>query len=73
MTGSASAVDRPGKRVSIFTNASGKFGAEGLAPGRWIIEMATDGSPLKFALDVPKGVDGLYKAGTLRPSGSNPP
>ncbi len=73
MTGFASAVDRQGKRVSIFTNASGKFGAEGLAPGRWIIEMATEGTPLKFSLDVPKGVDGLYKAGTLRPSGANAP
>ena len=73
MTGFAYPVGQPSKRVSIFTNASGKFGAEGLAPGRWTIEMVTEGIPLLFSIDVPKGVDGLFKAGTLRPTGANAP
>ena len=68
VTGFAQAADQPGKRVSIFTNAAGKFGAEGLAPGRWIIEMAGEGAPLHFEIDVPKGVEGLFKAGVLRPA-----
>jgi outer membrane usher protein len=57
------------KQVAIFTNGAGKFGAEGLAPGKWIIEMATDGAPTMFAIEIPGGTDGLYKAGELRPVG----
>ena len=72
VTGYAQAADQPSKRVAIFTNAAGKFGAEGLAPGHWIIEMATEGGPLRFSLDVPKGVEGLHKAGVLRPMGAAP-
>ncbi len=67
VTGTAFAADQPSKRVSIFTNASGKFGADGLAPGRWIIEMATEGTPLRYAVNIPKGTEGLFKAGTLKP------
>ena len=66
-TGFARPAGQGQKSVPVFTNAAGKFGAEGLAPGRWIIEVAGEGQPLRFAVDIPKGVDGLYKAGTLRP------
>ena len=55
------------KQVAIFTNGAGKFGAEGLAPGKWIIEMATDGAPTLFALEIPGGTDGLIKVGELKP------
>lgn len=67
LTGVAYPSENPQKQVAIFTNSAGKFGAEGLAPGRWIIEMATEGAPTKFVIDVPKGTDGLFKAGTLKP------
>jgi outer membrane usher protein len=56
------------KPVSIFTNAEGKFGAEGLAPGRWTIEMLTEGAPTRYVLDVPDGANGLIKVGTLHPA-----
>ncbi len=69
-SGTAHAESNPARRVSVFTNASGRFGAEGLAAGRWIIEMATDGEPARFVIDVPKGTDGLLKVGTLRPAGA---
>ena len=69
LTGTAAPVGNPEKQVAVFTNAAGRFGAEGLAPGRWVIEMATEGAPTKFVIDIPKGTDGLFKAGTLRPSG----
>lgn len=69
LTGVAYPAGNPEKQVAIFTNGAGKFGAEGLAPGKWFIEMATEGAPTKFAIDIPKGTDGLYKAGTLKPVG----
>ena len=68
LTGVIRPVGNPTKQVAIFTNADGKFGVEGLAPGRWIVEMATDEHPTTYAIEVPKGTDGLFKAGTLQPS-----
>ena len=68
ITGTATADSDPSKQVSIFTNASGKFGADGLAPGRWTIEMATDEKPTRFVIEIPRGTDGLFKAGTLKPT-----
>ncbi len=64
-TGVARSVDKPGKQTSLFTNAAGKFGAEGLAPGRWILEMAGERGPIRFAIEVPKGTEGLFQVGTL--------
>ncbi|MBS0252178.1 MAG: fimbrial biogenesis outer membrane usher protein [Proteobacteria bacterium] len=67
VSGTARSNERTKKSVTIFTNAAGRFGADGLAPGRWLIEMQTDGTPTTFVLDVPAGTKGLYKAGTLHP------
>jgi hypothetical protein len=30
--------------------------------------MATDGVPTRYEIEVPKGTDGLFKAGTLKPA-----
>lgn len=54
--------------VSVFTNAQGRFGAEGLGPGRWTIEMISDKGRLLYTLDVPNGSNGLLKVGVLRPT-----
>ena len=67
LTGNARSVEHTDKTVPVFTNAAGRFGADGLAPGRWILEMATDGAPTRFVLDIPANVGGLLKAGTLHP------
>jgi outer membrane usher protein len=67
LTGTAFPIDRPEKQVTIFTNASGRFGAEGLAPGKWVIEMATEGGPTRYEFEIPRGADGLFRAGDLRP------
>lgn len=67
LTGVAYPADNQQKQVAIFTNGVGKFGADGLAPGKWIIDMATDGSGIRYHLVVPKEADGLFKAGTLKP------
>ena len=58
-----------GKEVTVITNADGRFAAEGLAPGGWVIEMSGDTGTLTYKLDVPKGTDGLIRAGVLRPVG----
>lgn len=66
---------REGERtheVTVITNASGRFAAEGLAPGRWRIEMSGETRTLAYTIDVPDGTDGLVRAGTLRPDGSAP-
>lgn len=70
LTGFASPESNSSKKVSVFTNAAGKFGAEGLAPGRWIIEMDTEGARTRFIVDVPEGATGVFKAGTLMPVGT---
>ena len=69
LTGTASPEGNPAKQIAIFTNGAGRFGADGLSPGRWIIEMATDDTPTRFAIVIPEGATGLFKAGTLKPVG----
>ena len=59
-----------GRKVEMFTNRTGRFGAQGLAPGKWIIEMPTEPEPSRFVIEVPEGVKGLYNTGTLKPDGS---
>ena len=56
-----------GKAVEVFTNAAGRFGAEGLAPGRWLIEMTTEPVPTRYVIDIPDGTEGLFRAGALTP------
>ncbi len=55
-----------GPTVTIFTNRVGRFGAQGLRPGRWTLEMATE-PPTRYAIDVPKDAVGLVKLETLHP------
>ena len=56
-----------GRKVELFTNREGRFGAQGLAPGKWIIEMPTEPEPTRYEIDIPEGVMGLHNAGDLRP------
>ena len=70
LAGTAREADKPnGRKVELFTNRTGRFGAQGLAPGRWVIEMPTEPEPTRYAVDIPDGVKGLYDAGALRPAG----
>ncbi|MGZ9113606.1 MAG: fimbria/pilus outer membrane usher protein [Brevundimonas sp.] len=55
-----------GRRVEIFTNRQGAFGASGLKAGRWRIEMPGQ-PPLAYDLIVPEAPDGIARAGDLRP------
>ncbi len=68
LAGTAREAGKPdGPKVELFTNRTGRFGAQGLAPGRWIVEMPVSDEPVRFAIDVPEGATGLHNAGTLRP------
>ena len=66
LTGIAREDAKPDKSVELFTNRAGRFTAQGLAPGKWTIEMATE-PKTRFSLDIPKDTVGLYRAGELRP------
>jgi outer membrane usher protein len=52
------------RKVVIFTNADGRFAAEGLKPGFWRIELLSE-PPACFALKIPDGTAGLFDAGKL--------
>lgn len=51
----------------IFTNRDGRFGATGLAAGRWQIEM-NDEAKSKFVLDIVENAEGVVTVGELRPT-----
>lgn len=53
--------------IPVFTNGAGRFGAEGLAPGRWIIELGEEEDQTHYAFVVPDNTQGLFKAGVLTP------
>lgn len=61
-------IDNPNAHaIEIFTNRQGRFGASGLAPGRWRIRILT-GEPLQYDLVVaPNGDTHIADAGTLQP------
>lgn len=49
--------------VSIFTNSVGRFGAQGLRPGRWVAVIG----PYTYVIDIPEDTVGLFQAGALEP------
>ncbi len=70
-TGEARPVDGSGqasKAVAVFTNQAGRFVAEGLAPGKWTIEMATEPSPTRYVFDVATDAQGVVQVGRLLPT-----
>jgi outer membrane usher protein len=71
VSGVAFPADNPLQKVVVFTNKAGRFSAEGLSPGKWVIEMATEGNATRYEIEVPKGTDGLFHAGILRPVGTD--
>ena len=56
--------DRP--PVDLFTNREGRFGAVGLAPGRWRIDMA-DEDKSTYVIDIPQSAEGVLKLGDVSP------
>lgn len=58
--------DKPG--ITVFTNRQGRFGAAGLAPGKWRIEML-DSNKSTFVIDIPADATGVVKLGDISPNG----
>jgi outer membrane usher protein len=53
--------------VTMFTSRGGRFGAQGLRPGRWRIEMPTEGGPTIYEVDIKDDPSGTVRVGDLRP------
>ena len=53
--------------VALFTNSEGRFGATGLAPGRWRITL-TDAERTSFEIEIAEGQEGTLSIGELRPA-----
>ena len=54
------------RRVDVFTNRQGQFGAAGLKAGRWRIEMPSQPGAV-YEFTVPETSDGLARLGDLSP------
>ncbi|MGC1272053.1 MAG: fimbrial biogenesis outer membrane usher protein [Croceibacterium sp.] len=69
VSGTAVEVDKPGNEpVVLFTNRQGRFGATGLAPGRWRIEM-NDAAKSVYEIEIPAGATGIARIGEIKPKG----
>lgn len=57
-------VDDP-KTLTIFTNRTGRFGASGMRPGRWRIDMPTE-PPTSVVIEIPADSLGVVRLGEIR-------
>lgn len=65
VAGTATELAKPEREpVTLFTNAEGRFGATGLAPGRWRIVML-DPEKSAFEIEIPKDAEGIIRIGDL--------
>ena len=67
VAGSATELSKPDREpVTLFTNGSGRFGATGLAPGRWRIEML-DPDRSTFEIEIAGDAEGVVQLGDVKP------
>ena len=67
VSGTATQVAHPDRPpVTLFTNRIGRFGATGLAPGQWRLEMLDDRKSV-FLIDIPKDAKGVVRLGEIKP------
>lgn len=52
--------------LTVFTNRQGRFGATGLAPGKWRIEML-DANKSVYEITIPQDAEGIVRLGDLTP------
>jgi outer membrane usher protein len=55
--------DRPAR--TVFTNRQGRFGATGLAPGKWRLEML-DAARSTFEIDIARDATGVVQLGNIK-------
>ena len=66
VSGTATEMSHPDRAgLTIFTNRQGRFGAVGLAPGKWRLQML-DVKKSTFVIDVPANADGIVRLGEVR-------
>lgn len=66
VSGTATELAHPEKPAqTVFTNRQGRFGATGLAPGKWRFEML-DAARSTFEIEVPADANGVIQLGTIR-------
>lgn len=56
--------------VQVFTNREGRLVAQGLRPGRWVIELG-EHDKLRYVTDIPQGTEGVIRLATLSPNMDN--
>lgn len=66
--GKATSRAYPGQIIDVFTNSSGRFAAEGLAPGSWIIAVTN----ATYTFSIPESTTGLFDTDVLFPDGTTP-
>ncbi|WP_106638922.1 fimbrial biogenesis outer membrane usher protein [Allosphingosinicella vermicomposti] len=68
VAGTATELAQPDREpVTLFTNGDGRFGATGLAPGRWRIEMLDPDRSI-FEIEIADEAEGVIQLGEVRPS-----
>ncbi|MFO1255483.1 MAG: fimbria/pilus outer membrane usher protein [Sphingomonadaceae bacterium] len=53
--------------VTLFTNRQGRFGATGLAPGQWRIEMLDQKNSV-YVITIPEDAEGVVRLGDIMPA-----
>ena len=67
VSGKATELKRPDRpAVTLFTNRQGRFGATGLAPGQWRIEML-DAKKSVYVITIPADAEGVVRLGEVSP------
>jgi outer membrane usher protein len=67
VSGTATELDHPDKpALTVFTNRDGRFGATGLAPGQWRIEML-DANRSVYVITIPADAQGIVRLGQIVP------
>ncbi len=68
VSGKATELAHPDRApVTVFTNRQGRFGATGLAPGQWRIEML-DANKSVYVITIPQDATGVVRLGDVTPA-----
>jgi outer membrane usher protein len=67
LAGKATELAPGGKTIILFTSRDGRFGAQGLRPGRWRIDLPAT-PPVSYIIEVPAGGGAMVRVGDLKPS-----
>ena len=66
VSGTATEVAHPEHPAqTVFTNRQGRFGATGLAPGKWRVEML-DAARSTFEIEIPQKATGVVQLGEIK-------